>query len=210
MIFDLIPDISILIIDDSSRDGTPKLVKSFQKKYPNLSLIIRGSNFGYGRACLEGFRWVMDHDFETIISMDADFSHDYREIPNLLNNLSASDVVIGSRYIRGGKIKNWKFHRKILSRIANLYVRAILKMKIQDITTGFNAYRVEILKKIDLSKISSDGYAFLVELKYRLSKNGANIKEFPITFHERREGQSKMSSKVIWESLFLPWKLLIK
>lgn len=164
-------------------------------------------NFGYGKACLEGFKWVLNRGFKYIITMDADFSHDHRVISQLLDKLIESDMVIGSRYVKGGKIENWKLHRRILSKAANFYVRLILKLKIGDLTTGFNAYRREILLKINLDDIESDGYAFLVELKYKLTKTGAKIIEYPITFYERREGQSKMSSKIIWESIKLPWRL---
>jgi len=153
---------------------------------------------------------VVREDFEYIVTMDADFSHDYRVIPGMLKQLAEHDVVIGSRYISGGKIENWKFHRKVLSKVANFYVRAILNLKIQDLTTGFNAYRQESLFKINLNNIQSDGYAFLVELKYKLANADVNITEYPITFSERREGQSKMSGKIIWESFKLPWQLKFK
>jgi dolichol-phosphate mannosyltransferase len=206
-IFDLMPDISVLIVDDSSKDGTAKYIKSLQVKYPRLYILLRGGNFGYGRACLEGFRWVFNHDYDYVVTMDADFSHDFKIIPNLIEKLNENEAVIGSRYFRGGQVENWKIHRRVLSIVANYYVRTILGMKIRDITTGFNAYRTEILKNINLSAIKSDGYAFLVELKYRLSKRGYRIIEYPITFYERREGQSKMSTKVIWESIKLPWNL---
>ena len=142
--------------------------------------------------------------------MYADFSHDYRVIPELIKQLAECDVVIGSRYIKGGKIQNWKLHRQLLSRAANFYVRLILGLKIKDLTTGFNAYRKDTLFKSDFNSVRSDGYSFLVELKYKLVKAGARIKEYPITFSERREGQSKMSGKIIWESVKLPWKLKMK
>ncbi|MDP3792427.1 MAG: polyprenol monophosphomannose synthase [bacterium] len=206
-IFELMPEVSILVVDDNSSDGTGELVRNLQKIYKNLFFLERTENFGYGKACLEGFKWVLNRGFKYIITMDADFSHDHRVISQLLDKLIESDMVIGSRYVKGGKIENWKLHRRILSKAANFYVRLILKLKIGDLTTGFNAYRREILLKINLDDIESDGYAFLVELKYKLTKTGAKIIEYPITFYERREGQSKMSSKIIWESIKLPWRL---
>lgn len=211
-IFEMMPEISILVVDDSSRDGTGELIKNFQNAYKNLFFLERIENFGYGKACIEGFKqvFVSPQNFKYIVTMDADFSHDYRVIPGLLEKLSESDVVIGSRYIEGGKIENWKLHRRILSKAANLYVRSILGLKIRDLTTGFNAYRVETLSRIDLNSVKSDGYAFLVEWKYKLTKLGARIIEYPITFSERREGQSKMSGRVIWESVKLPWQLKFK
>ena len=207
-IFDLMPDISVLVVDDNSNDGTAEFLNSLN--YPKLFFLERKNNLGYGKSCIEGFRWFLDKSYKYIVTMDADFSHDYRTIPQMLEKLKSADMIIGSRYITGGKIQNWKWHRKILSRIANYYVRSILRLNIKDVTTGFNAYRKESLAKIDLNKIKSDGYAFLVELKYKLVKSGASFLEYPIVFAERREGQSKMSGKIILESVMLPWHLLNK
>jgi len=206
-IFKSMPDISVLVVDDNSNDGTEGYLNSIKTQYPNLFLLTRQKNLGYGNACIDGFKWVLGHDFKCVVTMDADFSHDYKAIPSLLDNLVDGDVVIGSRYVSGGKIENWKLHRRILSKVANFYVRLILQTNISDFTTGFNAYRKEAIQKINLNGIKSDGYAFLVEFKYKLSKSGAKIVEFPITFSERREGQSKMSGKIIWESIKLPWRL---
>ena len=207
-IFDLMPEISVLIVDDNSRDGTGELIKNFQSTYNTLFFLERKENFSYGKACIDGFRWSLDKSFRYIVTMDADFSHDYRVIPEMLKQLDKYDIVIGSRYVTGGRIENWKLHRRILSKIANLYVRAILGLRIGDLTTGFNSYRKDVLLRVSLNEIKSDGYAFLVELKYKLSIQGASLLEYPITFYERREGQSKMSGKIIWESIRLPWKLL--
>lgn len=207
-IFELMSEVSVLIVDDDSRDGTGELVKNLQNTRKNLFLLKRTENFGYGKACIDGFRWSLDKSFRSIVTMDADFSHDYRVVPEMLRQLDKYDVVIGSRYVTGGRIENWKFHRRVLSKIANLYVRTILGLSIGDLTTGFNAYRKDVLLRVNLDEIKSDGYAFLVELKYKLFIKGAKLLEYPITFYERREGQSKMSSKIIWESIKLPWKLL--
>ncbi len=208
-IFDLMLDISVLIVDDNSSDGTGELIKNFQNSYKNLHFLERTSDFGYGKACIDGFTYLEAQLLSKryIITMDADFSHDFRMIPEMLKKLENNDVVIGSRYVTGGRIENWKWHRKILSRLANFYVRAILQLPIKDATTGFNAYRKEALLKSEFNSIKSNGYAFLVELKYKLVKSGVKIVEYPIIFSERREGQSKMSGKIIWESILLPWKL---
>ena len=206
-IFDFMPEISVLVVDDNSSDGTSQFINSIQARFPNLSFLNRNKNFGYGKACLAGFRLALERGYKYIVTMDADFSHDFRSVPNILNKLENNDVVIGSRYVAGGKVENWGLHRRILSKVANFYVRTILNLKIMDLTTGFNAYRREILSKIDLDNIKSDGYAFLVELKYKLSKSGAKIIEYPITFYERQEGKSKMSGKVILESIKMPWRL---
>lgn len=209
-IFDLMPDISVLVIDDNSSDGTEEFMNSFKQKFHNLIFISRKNNFGYGRACIEGLEWILDNkNFDLIVTMDADFSHDFSEIPDLLKKLESFDIAIGSRYIKNGGIKNWNFFRRILSRFANLYVKIILNLPVVDATTGFNAYRADSLKKINLNKINSNGYAFLVELKYRLFRAGDRFVEQPIVFSERREGQSKMSGKIIWESIKLPWRLLL-
>ena len=208
-IFGLMPDISVLIVDDNSNDGTQELVEGLKNDYGTLFLFKRSENFGYGRSSIDGFKWALQKNYDFMVTMDADFSHDFNVVPALLKDLENYDVSVGSRYITGGGIKNWSFFRQILSKFANFYVKTILSLPITDVTTGFNAYRVTALKKIDLDKINSDGYAFLVELKYRLFKAGCGIVEYPILFSERREGQSKMSSKIIWEAIWLPWRLKI-
>jgi|SRR3989344_612899 len=206
-IFGLMPDVSVLVVDDNSSDGTQELVEELDDNFKNLFLLERKINPGYGRSTAAGFNWIFEKQYDRIVTMDADFSHDYKEIPEMLERLKNYDIAIGSRYVKGGGVKNWNFFRRVLSRFANLYVKIILRLPITDATTGFNAYRVSCLKKINLDRINSNGYAFLVELKYRLSLAGCTFFEHPIWFSERREGQSKMSSKIIWESVKLPWKL---
>jgi len=206
-IFNFMPEISVLVVDDNSGDGTAEFIDNLQGGLPNLFSLNRDKDFGYGKACLDGFKWALERGYQYIVTMDADFSHDFKSIPDLFKKLEDFDVAIGSRYVAGGQIENWSSHRRILSKVANLYVRTILSVRIMDLTTGFNAYRREVLSKIDLDDIKSDGYAFLVELKYKLAKAGARITEYPITFYERREGKSKMSGKIIFESFKLPWRL---
>ena len=209
-IFGLMPDVSILIVDDNSSDGTQELIESMATNFRNLFFLKRVSNFGYGRSSIDGFRWVLGKEYENVITMDADFSHDFNSVPALLDKLKNFDIAIGSRYVKGGGVKNWNFFRRVLSRIANLYVKIILGLPVMDATSGFNAYEIDSLKKINIDKIKSDGYAFLVELKYQLFVAGCNFTEYPILFSERREGQSKMSGEIIWESVKLPWKLLVR
>ena len=206
-IFGLMPGISVLIVDDNSTDQTSELIESMSVDFKNLFLLKRKNNFGYGRACIDGFKWVLEKPYDFLVTMDADFSHDFNAIPALIEKLKNFDVVAGSRYIMGGGVKNWNFFRRILSRFANFYVKIILGLPIMDATTGFNSYRTNSLAKLDLSKIKSDGYAFLVELKYRLVQAGFKFSEHPILFSERREGKSKMSTQIIWESVWLPWKI---
>lgn len=207
-IFGLMPDISVLVVDDNSSDGTQELVESMSSDFNTLFLLERTGNFGYGRSSIDGFKWILGKSYSYIVTMDADFSHDFNTVFALLDKLNNFDVVVGSRYIKGGGVKNWNFFRRILSRFANLYVKIILNLPILDVTTGFNAYRTDSLKKINLDKIDSNGYAFLVELKYHLFIAGCKFVEHPILFSERREGESKMSSKIVWESIWLPWRLV--
>ena len=206
-IFNLMPDISVLIVDDNSKDGTQELAEELKQNYGNLFILNRSSNFGYGRSSIDGFRWILERDYDLLVTMDADFSHDPNIIPAVLGNLKNFDIAAGSRYVKGGGVQNWSFLRRILSKFANFYVRLILGLPIRDVTTGFNAYRTGCLRKIDFKDINSEGYAFLIELKYRLYQVGYAFVEYPIIYNERREGQSKMSSKIIWEAIWLPWKL---
>lgn len=225
-IFNLMPDVSILIVDDNSGDGTQELISSMSSRFKNLFILNRKNERGYGRSSIEGFKWVF-HPFDCIqddpelcrtgqkrydylVTMDADFSHDFKVAPILIDELKFADMVVGSRYIQGGGIKNWNLFRRILSRFANFYVRQILGLPVTDATSGFNAYRINALRALNLEEIKSDGYAFLVELKYKLFRSGRLFKESPIIFSERREGKSKMSSKIIWEAIRLPWKLKFK
>ena len=206
-IFNLIPEISVLVVDDNSIDGTQELVEKLKQNYGNLFILTRTSDHGYGRSSIDGFKWALEKSYEFLVTMDADFSHDFNVVPLLINELKNSDIVIGSRYVKGGGVQNWSFLRRILSKFANFYVRLILGLPIRDVTTGFNAYRTGCLRKIDFKDINSEGYAFLIELKYRLYQVGYAFVEYPIIYNERREGQSKMSSKIIWEAIWLPWKL---
>ena len=207
-IFSLYSNIFILVVDDNSPDGTGDIVKDLQIRFPQLALRQRLNNRGFGKSYIDGFEKLLDDsENRIIVMMDADFSHDPEEIPEMINKLSECDMVIGSRYVPGGDIENWNWRRRLLSRFANFYVKTILGTPINDMTTGFMCLRKSILDKINLDSIKSDGYAFLVELKYKIFKAGYKIYEHPITFVERREGQSKMSFKNIWEAVFLPWKL---
>ncbi len=206
-IFELMPEVSILICDDKSTDGTQELITRLQEKFSKLFILARTQNLGYGQACIEGMKWLLIKDYKKIVTLDADYSHDYRVVSELLNKLGETDVVVGSRYVSNGKIENWNLIRRLLSRFANWYVRFILHFSIKDVTSGFNAYRVASIAKIIESGIKSNGYAFLVEFKYCLMKTGASFSEYPITFKERRIGKSKMSNKVIWESIWLPWRI---
>mgnify|MGYP001559619529 FL=1 len=207
-ILSLLPDISILVVDDNSPDGTSGIIEELRTKFPKLDLCTRIGDRGFGRSYIDGFRKVInDEQYEKIVTMDADFSHDPKEILKMADKLSECDVIIGSRYVRGGKIENWNWRRRLLSRFANFYVKTILGVPINDMTTGFIYFKKEVLENFNLNSVRSEGYAFLIELKYQIFKSGFKIREHPIVFNERREGQSKMSFKNIWEAVLLPWKL---
>lgn len=211
LVFNTLPGASLLVIDDNSPDGTADLVLEMKKDFPNLDVHKRIGDKGFGKSYLDGFKIVLnDERYDYVVMMDADFSHDPTIVPAMVDRLSNYDVIIGSRYIDGGSIKNWNLRRHFLSMFANFYARAILGVPIRDLTTGFMCFKKNVLKNIDLNSINSDGYAFLVALKYKMYKAGYKILEYPIIFTERREGQSKMSSRIIWESIWLPWKLKFK
>ncbi|PIR41830.1 MAG: dolichyl-phosphate beta-D-mannosyltransferase [Candidatus Yanofskybacteria bacterium CG10_big_fil_rev_8_21_14_0_10_37_15] len=207
-IFDTLPEASLLVIDDNSPDGTADLVSGMKKDFPNLDVYKRVKDKGFGKSYIDGFKKILnDERYDYVVMMDADFSHDPAVVSAMADKLSDCDVVIGSRYVDGGGIKNWNIKRRLLSRFANFYAGIILSVPIKDLTTGFMCFKKEVLKNIDLDSLKSEGYAFLIELKFKMFKAGYEIVEYPITFTERREGQSKMSSKIIWEAVKLPWRL---
>ncbi|HEY4504433.1 MAG TPA: polyprenol monophosphomannose synthase [Candidatus Paceibacterota bacterium] len=209
VVLETCPGISVLVVDDNSHDHTQEIVRNLVTQPPSrVHLLARNVSPGYGHSILDGLRWVREHGCKYAISLDADSSHPISAIPPLIKLLEYSDVAIGSRYVKGGGIANWKLHRRLLSRFANLYVRLILNMPINDVTSGFVAYNNKAIDKILEANPDSEGYSFLVEAKFVLSKTGLRIREYPITFTDRREGQSKMSGKKIWESVWVPWRLL--
>lgn len=210
-IFGIVPGATILFVDDNSPDGTAAKIVEAQTKLPDLRVYKREGIKGFGRSYIDGFKMVInDERYDCIVMMDADFSHDPVAVPPMLNKLDVNDVVIGSRYVSGGSISNWNFKRRMLSRFANVYARTILGIPVRDLTTGFICIKKGVLENIDFGSIRSDGYAFLIELKYKLYKAGYKMTEYPIIFSERREGQSKMSTKIIWESIWLPWRLRLR
>lgn len=210
MIFHIVPDCGVLVVDDHSPDGTAGVVRELMNRFPGLALLERTQDRGFGRSYCDGFlRVLQDGVTQTIVTMDADFSHDPENIPKMLKLCAQTqcDVVIGSRYVSSGGVRNWNWRRRVLSRFANWYARTILRVPVGDMTSGFMCISAHALRAISFERIHSDGYAFLVELKYLLTKQGAVLGEHPIIFTERREGQSKMSWKIIWESIWLPWKI---
>lgn len=200
-------DTHVLIVDDSSPDGTADVVRELQKKYPSLHLEIRPKKAGLGRAYIHGFTYALNHGATSIIQMDADFSHSPDDVPKLLKALDQYDLILGSRYSQGISVINWPLRRLLLSLAANLYVRLITGMPFKDATGGFKAWRSATLQTIDLESVKADGYGFQIIMTHRAWKKSLKITEVPIIFTERREGQSKMSNAIIWEALWLVWKL---
>ncbi len=200
-------DLNILIVDDNSPDGTSAIVQEMMQTDNRIHLITRAGKMGLGTAYCEGFQYCLDLGFEAIMEMDADFSHNPEDIPRFLEEIKHNDVVIGSRYISGMNVVNWPLHRLILSYGANIYSRIISGLPLKDATGGFKCFRAEALRKIDLKAIHSNGYGFQIEMNYRLWKLGCKIKEISIIFIDRRSGVSKMNKKIIWEAIFLVWKL---
>lgn len=206
-IHNIVNDLHVLVVDDNSPDGTAGLIKKMIEADDKIHLIERPVKNGLGTAYCTGFSWALQNDFDIILEMDADFSHNPEIIPEMLKEIENNDLIIGSRYITGVNVVNWPLSRLILSYGANLYTRIITGMPVKDATGGFKCFRAEALRKIDLTKIKSNGYGFQIEMNYRLWKKGARIKEIPIIFIDRRSGVSKMNKKIIWEAIFLVWKL---
>ena len=206
-IFKHIPDAHILIIDDGSPDKTGEKIKELQSKYPaTLFLLERARKSGLGSAYRTGFAWGLERGYEELIEMDADLSHRVRDLKKMIDAKELkpnTDLVIGSRWMPGGRTENWSKSRELLSRAANLYVRAMLGMGVKDSTAGFRIYSSSILKKLNLDAIKSEGYSFQIEMTRAVHKLGGKIIEVPITFRERENGVSKMSKNIVREAMFL-------
>lgn len=200
----------VLVVDDNSPDGTANLVKELQQTENRVHLIQREGKMGLGTAYVAGFKYALQHDFDFVFEMDADFSHDPVELPRLLKKAQTCDLVIGSRYISGVNVVNWPLRRLILSYMANLYTRVITGMPIRDATGGFKCYRRKVLESFDLDAIHSNGYAFQIETNFLAYRKGFTVCEIPIIFVDRHVGVSKMSKKIIHEAVWMVWKLKLK
>lgn len=201
------PEADVALVDDNSPDGTADLATKLFGADARFSVLRRAGARGYGRSVLEGFRHALARGYERVVQMDADFSHDPASIPDLLAASRKADVVIGSRYCAGGGIGNWPLRRRLLSRFANSYVANITGMNVSDATSGFRCFNRRALEYLLEGQTVAEGYAFLVEAIYRVHEAGLRIAEVPILFVDRRDGQSKISRKVILESMLMPWRL---
>jgi dolichol-phosphate mannosyltransferase len=203
-------EINVLIVDDNSPDGTSAFVENEMKNNDRVHLIKRSSKQGLGTAYIAGFKYALQNNFELIFEMDADFSHDPKEIPRFLDEIKDSDLVIGSRYINGVNVINWPMRRLLLSSFANVYTRIITGMPVHDATGGYKCFRRKVLESINLDQVKSNGYAFQIEMNFKAWKKGFKVKEIPIIFVDRMKGQSKMSRKIVREAVTMVWKLRIK
>ena len=194
------PELEALVVDDGSPDGTGDLVRERMLEEPRLHLLQREGKLGLGTAYLAGFKHAMDNDFDQAITMDCDFSHDPRYLPDILAAMEDHDMVIGSRYIPGGGIANWPLHRRMLSSFANFYTRILLRLPVHDCTSGYRCYSVETLRAVDPFGVRSSGYSFLEEMVSRVHRAGFRIGETPILFEDRVAGTSKINRSEIWRA----------
>jgi dolichol-phosphate mannosyltransferase len=203
------PNLRLLIVDDQSPDGTGLLADQLANEHSGrIRVLHRTGHRGLGRSYVDGLREALREPVDVICQMDADLSHDPKQLPALIAAADESDVVIGSRYVPGGRIVNWPLRRRLLSRFANGYVRTVTRLVVRDCTSGYRCWRRDALASLPLDRLTSDGYAFLVEMLYVAARRGCRVSEVPITFVERRLGESKLSSGVVIESAIAPWRII--
>lgn len=209
-IHDVVPHVHVLIVDDGSPDGTGDIADRLSRGDERIHVLHREGKLGLGTAYIAGFKYALERDYERVFEMDADFSHDPKYLPIMLGEAETHDLVIGSRYVAGGGTENWGLARRFISRGGGLYARTILGVGIRDLTAGFMCYRRSTLERIDLDAVTSTGYVFQIELKYRVHKQGLSIKETPIVFPDRVAGVSKMSGDIAREAITQVWKLKMR
>ena len=202
--------IEVLIVDDNSPDGTAAFVEDESKLNSRVHLIKRNAKLGLGTAYIEGFKFALKNGYDFIFEMDADFSHNPKELINFLREIESADLVLGSRYKSGVNVVNWPMKRLLLSYFANVYTRIITGLPVKDATGGFKCFRREVLESIDFNNVKSNGYAFQIEMTFKAWKKGFRIKEISITFIDRVKGTSKMSKKIVREAVTMVWKLRIR
>lgn len=202
--------VEMLVVDDNSPDGTGKIADDLARANPSIHVLHRQEKNGLGRAYIAGFKWALSHGYDLVIEMDGDFSHDPNDIPRFLEAAREADLVLGSRYIYGIRIINWPLSRLMLSKAAAIYVRIVTGMPISDPTGGFKCFRRRALEAIDLEAIHSNGYSFQIETTHKLWRQGMKVVEVPIVFTDRFQGHSKMSGNIIWEALWVVWRLWLQ
>ena len=208
-IFKVNPDYHLLIIDDNSPDGTAELVKQLQLRYDNLFLEERPGKAGLGTAYIFGFEWALERKYDVVVQMDADLSHDPKEVKVMVNLLDDYDVVLGSRYIDGVSVIHWPIRRLLLSYGANLYARIVTGLPLKDSTGGFKAWKRKVLETIDFDSVKSQGYSFQIEMNWRTWQKGFSLYEHPIIFTDRTIGESKMSRGIMFEAMIVIWRMRI-
>jgi dolichol-phosphate mannosyltransferase len=202
-------NVNVLVVDDQSPDGTGAIADDLARQHPGrMQVMHRTGRRGLGRSYVDGFKAALASHADVVCQMDADLSHDPAYLPSLIAAAERADLILGSRYVEHGAIVNWPLRRLLLSRFANLYIRLVTRLQVRDCTTGYRCWRRAALAELPLDRISSDGYSFLVETLYMAAQRKAKLAEVPITFVERRLGQSKMSRAVIFESMLMPWRLI--
>ena len=194
------PDAHALVVDDGSPDGTGALADSLAARDPRVHVLHRTAKAGLGRAYVAGFRWARERGYDVLVEMDADGSHPPEQLPRLLAALTDSDLVLGSRYVDGGRVEDWPLHRLLLSRMGNSYTRRALRLPLRDATGGFRAARAELIDRLPFHEVASEGYCFQVDWAWRAVRAGARVTEVPITFSERAFGRSKMSGSIVGEA----------
>jgi dolichol-phosphate mannosyltransferase len=204
-------EVQVLVVDDGSPDGTGAIADALAADSGGrLQVVHRRGPRGLGRSYIAGFKHALMGPATHMCQMDADFSHDPADVPRLVAAMAHADLAIGSRYVPGGALRNWPWRRRVLSAFANRYVRLITRLPVQDVTSGFRCWRRDLVARLPLDNVASDGYAFQVEMTWLARQAGARIEEVPITFVERRQGSSKLSGSVIVESALLPWRLALR
>ena len=202
-------DVRVMVVDDQSPDGTGEVAEALAREHAGrIEVVHRTERRGLGRSYVDGLKKAIREPVDVVCQMDADLSHDPAHLPDLVAAADRADVVIGSRYIPGGQVVNWPRRRRLLSRLANLYIRAVTRLSARDCTSGYRCWRREALAALPLDRFVSDGYSFIVEMLYVASQRGCGIAEVPITFVERRLGESKLSGAVLLESAITPWRLV--
>jgi dolichol-phosphate mannosyltransferase len=203
------PNVSVMVVDDASPDGTGEVADALAREHPGrIQVMHRTNRPGLGRSYIDGIRLAITEPVDVIGQMDADLSHDPAQLLRLVAATAEADVVIGSRYVEGGAIVNWPKRRQMLSRFANMYIRIVTRLTPRDCTSGYRCWRKSALASLPLDRFRSDGYSFLVEMLYVAADLGWRASEVPITFVERRVGQSKLSAGVLMESILTPWRLV--